>query len=159
MKKGTFGPKTLIFFVLWPTLEESSSRFLISSPRVDISMVTHTLSNYRNFGDKVVNTNSLVRYFYWEYFIFEIRIDGLSSGLSPGELPCMYFDWFLVRGIPLPAAQLFVIAIESILRRGVGNLTSACVQVESIISVRVHSLDYLSPVHTVPNLSDIGFTP
>ena len=36
---------------------------------------------------------------------------------------CMYFDWFLVRGISLPAAQLFVIVIESILWRGVGNLT------------------------------------
>ena len=30
----------------------------------------------------------------------------------------------LVRGIFLPAAQLFVIAIENILRGGVGNLTS-----------------------------------
>ena len=29
----------------------------------------------------------------------------------------------LVRGISLTAAQLFVIAIENILRRGVGNLT------------------------------------
>ena len=32
----------------------------------------------------------------------------------------------LVRGISLPAAQLFVIAIESILRGGGGNLTSSC---------------------------------
>ena len=36
----------------------------------------------------------------------------------------MYFDWLLVRGMSLPAAQLFVIAIENILREGVGNLTS-----------------------------------
>jgi len=36
----------------------------------------------------------------------------------------MCFDWLLLRGISLTAAQLFVIAIESILRRGVGNLTS-----------------------------------
>ena len=36
----------------------------------------------------------------------------------------MYFDWLLVRGISLPGAQLFVIAIENILRGGVGNLTS-----------------------------------
>ena len=36
----------------------------------------------------------------------------------------MYFDWLLVRGISLFAAQLFVIAIENILRGGVGNLTS-----------------------------------
>ena len=35
----------------------------------------------------------------------------------------MYFDWLLVRGISLPAAQLFVIAIENILRGSVGNLT------------------------------------
>ena len=33
---------------------------------------------------------------------------------------------FLVRDISLPAAQLFVIAIENILRVGVGNLTSYC---------------------------------
>ena len=31
---------------------------------------------------------------------------------------------FLVRGISLPAANLFVIAIENILRVGVGNLTT-----------------------------------
>ena len=30
----------------------------------------------------------------------------LSFGLSPDELPCIYFDWFLVQGISLPAAQL-----------------------------------------------------
>jgi len=33
----------------------------------------------------------------------------------------VYFDWFLVRGISLPVAQLFVIVIESILRRGCGQ--------------------------------------
>ena len=32
-------------------------------------------------------------------------------------------DCLLVRGISLPAVQLFVIAIENILRGGVGNLT------------------------------------
>ena len=38
----------------------------------------------------------------------------------------------LARGIPLPAAQLFVIAIENILRGGVGNLTSdLCTHVPS----------------------------
>ena len=36
----------------------------------------------------------------------------------------MYFDSFLVRGISLHAAQLFVIVIEGILHKGVGNLTS-----------------------------------
>ena len=35
----------------------------------------------------------------------------------------MYFDSFLVCGISLPVAQLFVNAIENIHRRGVGNLT------------------------------------
>ena len=41
---------------------------------------------------------------------------GLSFGLSPCELSCMCLDWMLVRGISLPAAQLFVIAMENILR-------------------------------------------
>ena len=36
--------------------------------------------------------------------------------LSPGELLCIYFDWFLVRGVSLPAMQLFVVAIDNILR-------------------------------------------
>ena len=31
------------------------------------------------------------------------------------------FNWFLVSGISLPAAQLFLIATKSILRRGVGS--------------------------------------
>ena len=52
-----------------------------------------------------------------------MRFCGLSFGLSPGEIPCIYFDWFLVCGISLSAAQLFVIAIESILQRGAGNPT------------------------------------
>ena len=40
---------------------------------------------------------------------------GLSFGLSPCELSCTCLDWRLVHGISLPAAQLFVIAIENIL--------------------------------------------
>ena len=48
---------------------------------------------------------------------------GLSFGLSLGELSCICFNWFLVHGISLPAAQVCVIAIESILWEGVGNLT------------------------------------
>ena len=47
----------------------------------------------------------------------------------------MYFDWLLVRGISLSAAQLFVIDIESILRRGVRNLTSVFWKIYSLISV------------------------
>ena len=39
----------------------------------------------------------------------------------------IYFDWFLVCGISLPAAQLFVIAIENILRGCVGKLTRSLV--------------------------------
>ena len=31
---------------------------------------------------------------YWEYFVFEIRIDGLSFRLYPGEVACICFDWF-----------------------------------------------------------------
>ena len=49
---------------------------------------------------------------------------GLSFGLSLGKLACICFDWLLVRGISLPAVQLFVIAIESDLGKGVDNLTS-----------------------------------
>ena len=44
---------------------------------------------------------------------------------------CICFDWFLVRRISLPAAQLFVTAIESILREGVGSLTRLSVIKES----------------------------
>ena len=40
-------------------------------------------------------------------------------------LSVICFDWFLVRGISLPVTQLFVIAIENILRWGVINLTSS----------------------------------
>ena len=60
---------------------------------------------------------------YWECFVSEMRIKGLSFRLSPGKLSCVCFDRFLVRGMSLPVAQLVVVAIESILRRGVGNLT------------------------------------
>ena len=45
----------------------------------------------------------------------------------------MYFDWFLVRDISLPAAQLFVIAIEIILGRGVGNLTRNGLQSSTVL--------------------------
>ena len=34
----------------------------------------------------------------------------------------MCLDWMLVRGMSFPAAQLFVIAIENILRGCVGDL-------------------------------------
>ena len=44
--------------------------------------------------------------------------------ISLGELLCMYFDLFLVCVISLPVAQLFVIIIESILRRSVLSLVS-----------------------------------
>ena len=40
----------------------------------------------------------------------------------------MYFDWLLVHGTSLPAAQPLVIAIESILRRGVGNLINKIIK-------------------------------
>ena len=52
---------------------------------------------------------------------------GLSVNPIPGRVIMMYvhnIDCFLVRGISLPVAQLFVIAIENILRGCVGNLTS-----------------------------------
>ena len=88
-------------------------------------MVTHSLSKCRNFGDTLGNTYQLFSsiFYNWEYFIFDIRVDGLSFGLSPGELPCIYFDWFLVCGVSLPVAQLFVIAIEEFLWRGAGSLS------------------------------------
>ena len=62
-----------------------------------------------------------------EYFVFEISKLVCPLGyISSDEFVCICFDWFLVRDISLPAAQLFVIAIENILRRGVGNLTTVC---------------------------------
>ena len=68
-----------------------------------------------------------------------MRFCGLSFGLSPGKLPCIYFDWFLVRGISLSAAQLFVIAIENILRGCVGNLTRGVEDTGTITSLRQES--------------------
>ena len=41
-----------------------------------------------------------------------MEICGLYVNLSPDELQCMYFYWFLVWGTSPPAAQLFVIATE-----------------------------------------------
>ena len=38
----------------------------------------------------------------------------------------MCFDWFLVCGVSPFPAQLFVIAIEDILRRDVGNIIDVC---------------------------------
>ena len=56
----------------------------------------------------------------WEYSV-------LGIGLSVNPISCLpylyVFRLFLERGISLPAAQMVVIAMEKILRRGVGNLT------------------------------------
>ena len=59
----------------------------------------------------------------WKCFATEIsRSCGLSVTPISGQVTmCKYFDWFLVRGISLPVAQLFVVTIESILRRVCGQ--------------------------------------
>ena len=46
----------------------------------------------------------------------------------------MYFDWFLVRGITLPAAQLSVIAIRDILR-------GVCGQSNKILDAKYDTFD------------------
>ena len=65
-----------------------------------------------------------------EYFVFEISKLVCPLGyISSDEFVCICFDWFFVRDISLPAAQLFVIVIESVLQGGGSNKEIALVLV------------------------------
>ena len=55
--------------------------------------------------------------------LYSARSEKAPSGPSNCRL-CMCLDRVLVRGVSLPVAQLFMIAIDNILRGGMGSLTS-----------------------------------
>ena len=66
---------------------------------------------------------------------------GLSVNPISVRISCMCLDWMLVRGISLPAAQLFVIAIElhwgealTSIVRGDALIDNAVLQINDFVS-------------------------